>query len=194
MRLCLPRRRPHGAGCRLLLYQPSDSTLALPWVVKWPPLWAAAPSAGLRFFELSVLLRRGSCFADAVFAGAMPTMASVKLSALRPVVNHPHYEDAGLRYTILTLKTHFHTHSVGASRIRFQEGRGELGLTEVGGVLVRCCITCKMWGSIGQYSHPLGSSSHQALRKSPRVSPVESRIPNIRLLLVFLGSWRPLSL
>ena len=46
---------------------------------------------------LEFIIDSGKIPKDAVFAGSMPTMATIKLVTKRKIVNHPHYEDTELR-------------------------------------------------------------------------------------------------
>ncbi|XP_064645392.1 protein C-mannosyl-transferase DPY19L1-like [Lineus longissimus] len=72
----------------LMSYQ-GVQNLAHQWAVK-------GEFADLPLEEMTQWVK-GNTPRDAVFAGPMPTMATIKLVTERSIVNHPHYEDAQLR-------------------------------------------------------------------------------------------------
>ncbi|XP_066210060.1 probable C-mannosyltransferase DPY19L2 [Saccopteryx leptura] len=81
---------------------------------------------------------------DAVFAGAMPTMASVKLSTLRPIVNHPHYEDADLRARTKIVYSAYSRKSVKEVRDKLSELHVNYYVLEEAWCIVRTKPGCSM--------------------------------------------------
>nr|XP_008111047.1 PREDICTED: probable C-mannosyltransferase DPY19L1 isoform X1 [Anolis carolinensis] len=90
-------------GCVFSKIQPGKLVLAILAIMAYEGIanlqkqWSIVGEFSNLPQEQLLLWIKANTNQDAVFAGAMPTMASVKLSALRPIVNHPHYEDAALR-------------------------------------------------------------------------------------------------
>ena len=96
---------------------------------------------------------KASTPADAVFGGPMPTMASIKLIAHRPIVNHPHYEDAGLRDRTMKVYT-------VASRKPMPEIHGTIAAMSIDYVIIdnlwctgsssRGCTTSGIWDVVDE--------------------------------------------
>nr|XP_060637607.1 probable C-mannosyltransferase DPY19L1 [Anolis sagrei ordinatus] len=90
-------------GCVFCMIQPRTLALAILAMMAYEGIanlqkqWSIVGEFSNLPQEQLLLWIKANTKQDAVFAGVMPTMASVKLSTLRPIVNHPHYEDAGLR-------------------------------------------------------------------------------------------------
>ncbi|XP_012890587.1 PREDICTED: probable C-mannosyltransferase DPY19L2 [Dipodomys ordii] len=81
---------------------------------------------------------------DAVFAGAMPTMASIKLSTLHPIVNHPHYEDADLRARTKTVYSAYSRKSAKEVRDKLSELHVNYYVLEEAWCVVRTKPGCSM--------------------------------------------------